>query len=180
MTCRNKVLCIVNDLVLSSCIEQIEKSDEISLFGRESNGIFFCKVKTILVQEIWLNMKNVKNFKEDIPLWTADAILIITYGAFSDTKSFGKLLLCKTSVFSCLLEAARKGHKRHLLKSISGFQYKVRIFKSQDESTRKLYIDVDKTRFLCYFKNVQETWTERRYIEWTSRRSFIKQSRKNA
>ena len=45
--------------------------------------------KIILIQEIGVNVKNIKNFHQNFPLWTAYTILIVADGVFGHTKFLG-------------------------------------------------------------------------------------------
>nr|DAW88365.1 MAG TPA: hypothetical protein [Caudoviricetes sp.] len=74
--------------------------------------------ETILIQEVWLYMENIKNLHKDIPLGTADTVFIVADGTFCDAEFFGQFELRKPGLLTRLTETAGKGHGKHLLKNI--------------------------------------------------------------
>ena len=113
----HKVLHILHGLGLSLLVELVKRGQQSRLPRGELNSPGKLRRKTILVQEIWLNLKNIKNSQKDIPLGTTNAVFIVTNGTFCNAELFSKILLSKPGLFACLPETTGKRYREHLLKN---------------------------------------------------------------
>lgn len=84
----HKILHILHGLGLALLVELVKRGQQSRLPRGELNSPGKFRRKTILVQEIWLDLKNVKNLQKDVPLRTANAIFVVSYSAFGDTEFF--------------------------------------------------------------------------------------------
>lgn len=67
--------------------------------------------KTVLIQEVWFDFQNIKDFEKNIPFGATDTVFVVADSTLCNTKFFSQVLLSKTGLFSGLAEPTCKDTK---------------------------------------------------------------------